>query len=39
MIVNRPELGCGCFGMSVVEIVRGKMGSIAGDVESTTLRC
>jgi hypothetical protein len=37
MIGNRPELGCGCFSMSVVGIVRGRMGSIAGGVESTTL--
>jgi hypothetical protein len=34
---NKPELGCGCFGMSVVGIVRGKMGSIAGGLESTAL--
>jgi hypothetical protein len=37
MIGNRPELGRGYFGMSVVEIAKGKMVSIAGGVESTTL--
>jgi hypothetical protein len=29
-IGNRSKLGHGCFGMSVVEIVNGKVGSIAG---------
>jgi hypothetical protein len=29
-IGNRLKLGHGCFGMSVVEIANGKVGSIAG---------
>jgi hypothetical protein len=37
MIDNRPKLGRICFGMSVVEIVRGMMGSIASGVECTAL--
>jgi hypothetical protein len=37
MIDNRSELGRDYFGMSVVEIVRDKMVSIAGGVESTVL--
>jgi hypothetical protein len=35
MISNRLELGHGCFGMSVVEMVRAKMVSVAGGVRST----
>jgi hypothetical protein len=37
MIGNRLELRCRYFGMSVVEMVRGKIVSIAGCVESTAL--
>jgi hypothetical protein len=37
MIGNRSGLGCGYFGMSVVEIARGKMVSIDSGVESTAL--
>jgi hypothetical protein len=37
MIGSRPELGQGCFDMSVMEIVKGKMQSIASGVESTAL--
>jgi hypothetical protein len=35
-IGNRPEVGRGCFGMSVVEIAKDKMGSIDGGEGSTT---
>jgi hypothetical protein len=34
-IGNRPELGHGCFAMSVVEIAKDKMGSIVGGEGST----
>jgi hypothetical protein len=37
MVGSRPELGCSCFGMPVVGIVRGRMWSIAGGSESTAL--
>jgi hypothetical protein len=34
-IGNRSEPTCSCFGMSVVEIAKDKMGSIAGGEGST----
>jgi hypothetical protein len=37
MTGNRPELGRDSFGMSMEGIVRGRMGSIAGGVESSAL--
>jgi hypothetical protein len=37
MIGNRPKLGRICFGMSVVEIVRGMIGNTASGVECTAL--
>jgi hypothetical protein len=37
MVGSSPELGCSCFGMPVVGIVRGRMWSIAGGSESTAL--
>jgi hypothetical protein len=37
MIDNRPKLGRISFGMSVVEIVRGTIDSIASGVECTAL--